>query len=139
MHCRRYIFFVSAVIIISLLTGCRRLLEGGNDPGIITGNLNTVEKIVVSSPAKGDIYEPGESVQIKWITSSTSISYIDIYLYRKSTLKRTIASSIVNQGSYEWHIPYVIDYSIHYTIKVVNSNNPEVFNYSGRFEIFKNN
>jgi hypothetical protein len=139
MNCKNYSFIISGAIIISLLTGCRQLLEGPNDPGFIQTDLEPVEKIVVSSPVKGDIYEPGESVQINWITSNSSISYIDIYLYRKSVLKRTLANSLVNQGSYTWHIPHVIDYSNHYTVKIVNSNNPEVFNYSGQFGILKNN
>jgi len=55
----------------------------------------------------------------------------------KNVMKRTIASSIVNQGSYDWHIPHVIDYPIHYTLKAVNTNNPEVFNDGGRFGILK--
>jgi hypothetical protein len=139
MHCKLYNFIISAAILISLITGCRQFIEGSNDPGFIQTDLEPVEKIVVSSPVKGDIYEPGESVQINWITSTSSISYIDIYLYRKSDLKRTIANSFVNQGSYTWHIPHVIDNSNHYTLKVVNSSNPEVFNYSGQFGILKNN
>jgi hypothetical protein len=137
MYWRHYIFILSAAIIISLITGCRQLLEGTSDPGSVITNSDTVEKIVVSSPVRGDTYKPGESIQIKWITSSSSVSYIDIYLYRKSTLKRTIANGIVNHGSYVWQIPHVIDNSIHYTVKVVNSYNPEVFNYSGRFGILE--
>ena len=139
MNSKHYSFIISGAIKISLLTGCRQLLEGSNDPGFIQTDLEPVEKIVVSSPVKGDIYKPGESVQISWITSTSSISYIDIYLYRKSVLKRTIANSLVNEGSYTWHIPHVIDYSNHYTVKVVNSNNPEVFNYSRQFGILINN
>ena len=139
MNCKQYILIISGVILISALTGCRQLLEGPNDPGFIQTDLDPVEKIVASSPVKGDIYEPGEAVQIKWITSNSSISYIDKYLYRKSVLKRAIANSFVNQGSYTWHIHHVIDYSNHYTVKIVNSNNPEVFNYSGQFGILKNN
>ena len=139
MHCNLYNFVISAAILISLITGCRQLIEGSNDPGFITTDLEPTEKIVVSSPVKGDIYEPGESVQINWVTSISSISYINIYLYRKSVLKKTIAKGLVNQGSYTWHIPHVIDNSNHYTLKVVNSNNPEVFNYSGQFGILNNN
>ena len=139
MNSKHYSFIISGAIIISLLTGCRQLLEGPNDPGFIQTDLEPVEKIVVSSPVKGDIYEPGESVQINWVNSISSISYISIYLYRKSILKRTIANSLVNQERYTWHIPHEIDYSNHYTVKVVNSNNPEVFNYSGQFGILKNN
>ena len=139
MNCKHNSFIISVAVIILLLTGCRQLLEGQNDPGFIQTDLGPVEKIVVTSPVKGKIYSPGELVQINWVTSNSSISYISIYLYRKSVLKRTIANSLVNQGSYTWQIPHVIDYSNHYTVKVVNSYNPEVFNYSGQFGILQNN
>jgi hypothetical protein len=139
MHCKQYIFIISGAIFISSLTGCRQLLEGASDPGFITTDLEPVEKIVVSSPVRGDIYEPGESVQINWVTAFSSFSNIDIYLYRKSNLQRTIIENTQNNGSYFWRIPDVIDNSVQYIIKVVNSDNQEVFNYSGRFGIVKNN
>jgi len=139
MKCKLYTVVISAEILIALHTGCRQLLEGANDPGFITTDFEPVEEIVVSSPVNGDIYEPEESMQIMWFSSLSSISNIDTYLYRKSVLKRTITLNLVNQGSYTWHIPTVIDNSINYTVKVVNSNNPEEFNSSGRFAILNNN
>ena len=139
MKCKLYTAVISAAILIKLHTGCRQLLEGANDPGFITTDFEPVEEIVVSSPVNGDIYEPEESKQIMWFSSLSSISNFDIYLYRKSVLKRTITLNLVNQGSYTWHIPTVIDNSINYTVKVVNSNNPEEFNSSGRFAILNNN
>jgi len=138
MICKKYII-ISGVIIITLFTGCRQLLEGEKDPGFITTDIEPGEKIVVSSPVNGDIYEPGESAQISWVTSFSSISHVNIYLYRKSILKRTIVHNQFNQGSYTWHIPNVIDNSLHYTVKVEDYNNPEVFKYSGRFGIVNNN
>ena len=130
---------ISAAILISLFTGCRQLLGGANDPGFITTNFEPIEKIVVSSPVKGEIYEPGESIQIKWFSSFSTISNIDIYLYRKSALKKTITHNLVNQRSYTWRIPDAIDNSVHYSLKVINSNNPEEFSFSGRFGILNNN
>ena len=48
MHCKLYNFVISAAILISLITGCRQLLEGANDPGFITTDLEPVEKIIVT-------------------------------------------------------------------------------------------
>ena len=138
MNCKLYKFVISAAILISLFTGCRKLFGGATDPGFITTDYEYVEKIIVTSPARGDFYAPGDLIEINWLTSFSTISNVNILLYRKSALQRTIANNISNQGSYEWHIPHVIDNSIHYTVKVVNSNNPEVFNYSGRFGILEN-
>ena len=139
MHWRQYIFIISGAIIISLLTGCRQILEGTTDPGLITPDLERVEKIIVTSPARGDFYAPGDVIEIKWLTSFSSAKKINILLYRKSNLKRTIIESTQNAGSYFWRIPDAIDNSVHYLIKVINNNNPEVFNYSGQFGILNNN
>jgi hypothetical protein len=139
MHCKLYNFVISAAILISLITGCRQLLEGANDPGFITTDLEPVEKIIVTSPARGVFYAPGDLIEIKWLTSFSTVSKLNILLYRKSVLQRTIIADTRNAGSYFWRIPDVIDNSVHYIIKVVNSNNPEVFNYSGQFGILNNN
>ncbi len=139
MHCKLYNFVISAAILISLITGCRQLLEGANDPGFITTDLEHVEKIIVTSPARGVFYAPGDFIEIKWLTSFSTVSKLNILLYRKSVLQRTIIADTRNAGSYFWRIPDVIDNSVHYIIKVVNSNNPEVFNYSGQFGILNNN
>ncbi len=139
MYWRKYIFIISGAIIILLLTGCRQLLGGANDPGFITADFEYVERITVTSPSRGDFYAPGDLIEIKWLTSFSSFNKLNILLYKKSTLQRTIIENTQNTGSYFWRIPGVIDNSVHYLIKVVNSKNPGVFNYSGQFGIFSNN
>ncbi len=139
MHCKLYNFVISAAILITLLTGCRQLLGEANDPGIIASDIELVEKIKVTLPARGEIYAPGDLIEIKWLTSFSSVSKLKILLYKKSALQRTIIKDTQNLGSYFWRIPDVIDNSVHYNFKVVDSNNPEVFNYSGQFGILNNN
>ncbi|MCH7963030.1 MAG: GPI anchored serine-threonine rich family protein [Bacteroidetes bacterium] len=139
MKCKLYNVVISALIFIALFTGCRQLLEGANDPGIITTDFEPVEKIIVTSPVRGDIYAPGDLIEIKWLTSFSSVSKLNIFLYRKSVLQRTIIKATQNTGSYFWQIPDTIDNSVHYSIKVVSSNNPEEFNSSGSFGILNNN
>jgi len=139
MHCNLYNFVISAAILISLFTGCRQLFGGADDPGFITTDFEYVEKIIVTSPARGDFYAPGDKIEIKWLTSFSTVSKVNIFLYRKSLLQRTIIEDTQNAGSYFWRIPDVIDNSVHYIIKVVDSNNPEVFSYSGSFGVLNNN
>ena len=139
MHCKLYNIVISAAILISLFTGCRQLFGGANDSGIITTDFEYVEKIIVTSPARGDFYAPGDTLEIKWLTSISPFSKLNIYLYRKSILQRSIIENTQNEGSYFWRIPGAIDNSVHYIIKVVNSNNLEVFNFSGQFGILNNN
>jgi hypothetical protein len=139
MHYKLYNFIIYAAILFSLITGCRQFIEGSNDPGVIASDIEHVEKIIVTAPERGDFYAPGDLIEIKWLTSFSSVSKLKILLYRKSSLQRTIIENIQNTGSYFWRIPGVIDNSVHYIIKVVNSNNLEVFNYSGQFGILNNN
>ena len=139
MHCKLHNFVISASILISLITGCRQFIEGSNDPGFIAPDIELVEKIIVTSPARGDFYAPGDLIEINWLTSFSTVSKVKILLYRKSALQRTIISDTQNSGSYFWRIPDVIDNSVHYIIKIVYSNKPEVFNYSGQFGILNNN
>jgi len=139
MKFKIYKVVFSVVILVVLFTGCRQLLEGTNDPGFITTNFEAVEKIIVTSPVKGDIYAPGDLMEIKWLTSFSSVTKLNILLYRKSILQRTIIEATQNVSNYFWRIPDVIDNSINYTIKLVNSNNPEEFNHSGRFGIINDN
>ena len=98
MHCKLYNFVIFGAILISLLTGCRQLLEGTNNPGFITTDLEPVEKILVTSPSRGDFYAPGDLIEIKWLTSFSSISNVNILLYRKSALQRTIIADTRNAG-----------------------------------------
>jgi len=65
MHCKQYNFIISGAIIISMLTGCRQLLGGANDTGYITTIVDYEEKIIVTSPARGDFYAPGDFIEIK--------------------------------------------------------------------------
>ena len=139
MKCKLYKVVISASILFSLFTGCRQLLGGANDPGFITTDFEPVEKFIVISPVRGDIYAPGDMIEIMWLTSFSSVSKINVLLYRKSALQRTIIEDHQNVGNYFWQIPDAIDNSIHYSIKVVNSNNPEEFNSSGRVGIINKN
>ena len=139
MNCKQYICIISGAIIISLCTGCRQLFGGATDPGFTTTEYEYVEKIIVTSPVRGDFYAPGDLIEINWLTSFSTVTNVSIFLYKKSALQRTIANNISNQGSYTWHIPYMIDNSVHYNFKVVDSNNPEVFNYSESFGILNSN
>jgi hypothetical protein len=131
-------FLIVAFIIVIIITGCREAHTGSSDPNFIAHELDFNEKIRINLPARGDIYVPGESLEIKWISSSSLVK-VDIFLYRKSDLKRTIVQNYVNSGSYIWQIPGNIDNSNNYFVKAVNSSNNEEFNFSGIFGIIGGN
>lgn len=128
------IFFLCAIF-ISLLTivGCRDIFGERTGPESIVNPPEEGSKLEVTEPIHGRIWNPGDTIQIKWI--APSIKKIDLELYRKSEYKFSIASEIANNGFYFWIIPPDIPLSNHYLIKVSNHSNTDVFNFSGRFGI----
>jgi hypothetical protein len=121
-------------LIIALLipNGCRQPSEDSSGLDINYPNLEVGKTITVSSPAERELYRPGDTILIKWITSA---SKLDIFLYRKTVLKIRIRQNQDNLGEIIWQIPSDIPHSNHYIIKLVNSSNEEGFGYSGMFGI----
>lgn len=125
-----WIFALSSLIILG---GCRQFFGDGTEPESIIEATYETSKIVVTNPVYASIWKPGDSLKIKWI--SNSVSKIDIQLFRKNNYQFTIAENIENTGSFDWQIPIDINISNHYQLKIINHNNPEVFQFSDRFGI----
>ena len=68
-------------------------LEDSSGLDLVYPNLKVGKTITVSSPAESDIYTPGETILIKWITSAPEV---DIFLYRKIILKISIRQNLEN-------------------------------------------
>jgi len=64
-----------------------------------------------------------------------SISNVKIELYKGSTFKSTIASSTSNDGSFSWSIPSSLTAGKDYKIKIIDTSNSYVYDYSDQFEI----
>ena len=126
--------FLISVISSLLLVQCNPRSDGNNELLILSANDNTENQIIVSYPAGKEIYTPGETILINWITSPF-VEKVNIYLYRKSRLILNFENNLDNVGEMLWQIPSDIPYSNHYKIKLVNSSNEEEFGYSGMFGI----
>lgn len=128
------IFFLS-IIFFSLLAivGCRDIFGDGTEPESIVQSPQEGSNLVVTEPAHGKIWNPGDTIQIKWI--APTIKKIDMELYRKSEYKFLIAGEVSNYGNYSWIIPIDLPLSNHYLIKVSNHNNADVYKFSGRFGV----
>ena len=122
-------FFISLVTII----GCRDIFGERAEPESIVQPPEESSYLVVTEPVHGKIWNPGDTVRIKWI--APTIKKIDLELYRKSEFKSNLADNIINNGTYYWIVPQNIPLSNHYLIKVSNHNNTEVFQFSGRFGV----
>jgi len=127
-----------SVLIVSLscliiLSGCRQIFGDGEQPESIVQVPIESSQIVVTAPVHGPIWKPGDVIRIKWL--ATSINSIDIQLYRKSSYQFTIQENIENTGSFDWSIPVDINLSNHYLVKVINHNDQDTYQFSGRFGI----
>jgi len=127
---RIWILSLSSLIILS---GCRQIFGDGTEPETIVEAPDETARIVVTNPVYASIWKPGDNLKIKWI--ATSIIRIDIQLFRKSSYQFTIAENIENTGLFDWQIPTDINISNHYQLKIINHNNPEIFQFSDRFGI----
>jgi len=122
-----------SLIYLLLLTGCRQIFGDGNQTESIVQAPIEAENIIVQSPVKGSIWNPGDTIGIKWI--APTIKKIDIRLYRKSEYKLTITENLENTGKFDWIIPVEIQLSNHYVVKIISHNNPDAYKFSGRFGI----
>jgi hypothetical protein len=129
-------FNLSIKILLSftlIISGCRQIFGDREQPESIVEVPIEASNIIVRSPTHGTICNPGDTIFIKWI--APTIQRIDIQLYRKSEFKFMITKNIENSGRFDWIIPIDIPLSNHYLIKVTSHNNPDIYNFSGRFGI----
>ena len=127
------IILKSLLIGTLLLMGCRQIFGDREQPESTVLAPNEASNIFVSSPIQGTIYNPGDTVSVKWI--APTIKKIDILLYRKSEYKFTITENLENTGRFDWIIPLEIPLSNHYLVKVISHNNSGTYQFSGRFGI----
>lgn len=127
-------FTLKSLLIFSvLLSGCRQIFGDREQPESIVLAPTEASNIIVTSPTQGTIHNPGDTLSVKWI--APTIKKIDIQLYRKSEYKFTITEDLENIGRFDWIVPFEIPLSNHYLVKVVNHNNSDTYQFSGRFGI----
>jgi len=126
-------FTIISLIYSIILYGCRQIFGDGDQPESIVQAPVESSKIIVTAPIQGSIWKPGDVIRIKW--SAPSINIIDIKLYRKSSYQFTIQENIENTGTFDWSIPVNINLSNHYLVKIINHNNQDTYQFSGRFAI----
>ncbi len=100
--------FILAVTII-IISGCK--------PGTV---------IEVVNPSGGEIWAAGTTRTIEWSTQG-ELANVKIELWDGINLYDTLAESVENTGSYEWHIPIDITGDDSYKIRVVDVDNPEIY------------
>ena len=127
------LIIILAIIIVTVLPGCRQIFGDGEQPDSILQIPDEASEIIVTSPTHGSIWKLGDTIKIKWLANS--INSLDLELYRKSEFQIIISENVENSGGYSWKIPDNINLSNHYLIKIINHNNPDTYQFSGRFGI----
>ncbi|MDH7578388.1 MAG: Ser-Thr-rich GPI-anchored membrane family protein [Bacillota bacterium] len=86
-----------------------------------------VETLQVTSPNGGETWTAGSQRTIHWTYSGNPGTKVKIQLYKGTTLKTTIASSVPigtnGQGSYQWTIPASLAAGNDYKIKITSTAN----------------
>ena len=124
------LFFLGMLLNFS---GCRDIFGDETQPESIVQPPSEASNIFVTNPVYGTILNPGDTVVIKW--SAPTIQRIDIQLFRKSEYKFTLAVEIENDGSFIWKIPFEIQPSHHYRIKIITHNHNTIYAFSDQFGI----
>lgn len=103
----------------------------------ISEYFEVLTSIYITSPSLDSIWYSGKPQVIDWLTTG-NISNIDIEVYKSSTLMYSLVNDTENTGKYTWLIPYSIEAGTDWNIKVIDSHNNSIFDYSDNFEIYTN-
>ena len=136
-HKKIILIIVFSFLPAIILQSCRQL-TGVSDPGFPeTIGSEKPKTLLITSPKFGDVYMPGETIEIKWISSS-SVEKVDIMLFRKYELKKLLAQQLINNNKFRWKIPLSINHSLHYIIKIRAYPDTSITDKSGQFGITNN-
>ena len=90
-------------------------------------------------PFEGETIERGHRIYIEWVTTSISIPYVRIELFKGSSLSTVVTSSVPNREFYwDWAIPTNQPLGSDYRYKITSTSNDNYFGYSKRFSILPN-
>jgi len=90
------------------------------------------EMLRLTKPNGGESFEPGKRMTIQWERSHESIP-VKIELFSNNQKLRTIVSSVYNSGMYNYDIPSSLNARNDYQIKIISTQNPDVFDLSDSF------
>ena len=99
---------------------------------------DTTNSITITTPSSFSSWEVNTVHSISW-SSTGSISTVNIELYENGAFEQTIVSGTSNNGSYSWSIPSGLSDSTQYQIKIIDSSDVNVYDYSSSFEIKTDN
>jgi hypothetical protein len=120
-------------ILVFVTTSCR--YDSYIPPGpVVDNDIPDNDIQLIMSPQKGDVYYVGDEIVINYLTF-TSSSTIDIYGQKKGSIIHTIAKGVPNSGTFVWKTDDTVPRSNHYQIRLVNSNDENIYIVGEQFGI----
>ena len=129
-------YYLTTLLIISFFSSCNYIFQDYTPPEYIVVAQEQTSLIEVYSPSYTDQFQQGQAITIMW-KNTRPLNEVDIELIKKDALILTIQNNEKNQGSYLWQIPIDLRNSLHYQIKVTNSNKKDEFALSERFIVLR--
>ena len=93
-------------------------------------SITGLSHITVTSPNGGEIWQCGTSHKITWNSVGDVGSNVKIELYKAGAPNQAIIKSTSNDGSYDWFIPLDQTIGSDYTVKIISTSNPAIFDES---------
>ncbi len=93
-----------------------------------------IRSITVTSPAGGDAWSRGRTYNITWDKSGSQTANVKIYLYKGTTLAKTLTTGTPNDGLFPWKVPATLATATNYRILVKTTDN-QVSDYSDYFSV----
>ncbi len=115
--------------------------EIGSEYTVVTYNANFVgdsrpPAIEIIIPSSSSNYQTGSDHIIEWSTQG-SVGNLKIELFKGSSLYTTIHSSTANDGQETWIVPGTCPEASDYRIKITDTSDPNVYDYSSYFTIIE--
>lgn len=99
--------------------------------------ITEIKSISVTGPSATDSWKTGTAHEINW-TSTGDIANVDIELFKDGIFEMEIASNEANTGAIPlWTIPSDLEGSTQYQIKIIDSSDPSIYDFSDYFEIYR--
>ncbi|MCP5064347.1 MAG: hypothetical protein GY936_18050 [Ignavibacteriae bacterium] len=130
---KKIVLISFVILLFGSLFGCRESIvppEEKDDPEHYVLSLRKI----LNPTVEHIVWERGGEYNIEWEITE-HLENVVIKLNRKDYEEYIIAEKTVNNGSYQWIIPFSIPESHHYKIELISYHNPGVFTKSVEFEI----
>ncbi|MFX1479955.1 MAG: CARDB domain-containing protein, partial [Promethearchaeota archaeon] len=110
-------------------------LSGSTDDFSIKFTYTGVDTLSITTPDSSSSWETDTSHYIYW-NYFGSTSNVKLELYNNDLFEMVITPDTANDGEYYWTIPSGLTDSDQYQIKITNTTDPSIYDYSNYFEIF---